>query len=49
MDKQIKIEKARIDRSGRSHIGKAAKIMRKRMLKRGVDAWKDTLKKQDTG
>ena len=48
MDKQITIEKARIDRSGRSHLGKAAKIMRRRMLKKGVDAWKDTLKKQDT-
>ena len=45
LDKEIKQEKARIDRSGRSHMNRATKIMRNRMLKRGMDAWKDTLKK----
>ena len=45
LNKEIDIERKRVDRSGRQSLSRAAKIMRQRMLKRGVDAWKDTLNK----
>ena len=39
LDKEIKIEKAKVDRSGRSALNRGTKIMQKRYLKQYMDKW----------
>lgn len=39
LDKQIKIEKAKVDRSGRSSLSRGTRIMKKRYLKQYLDKW----------
>ena len=39
LDKEIKIEKAKVDRSGRSALNRGTNIMKKRYLKQYMDKW----------
>ena len=39
LSKEIKIEKAKVDRSGRSALNRGTKIMQKRYLKQYMDKW----------
>lgn len=39
LDKEIKIEKAKVDRSGRTALKRGARIMQKRYLKQYMDKW----------
>lgn len=39
LDKEVKIEKAKVDRSGRSALNRGTKIMQKRYLKQYMDKW----------
>ncbi len=39
LDKEVKIEKAKVDRSARSSLNRGTRIMEKRYLKQYMDKW----------
>mmetsp|Transcript_18535 Transcript_18535/g.24897 ORF Transcript_18535/g.24897 Transcript_18535/m.24897 type:complete len:189 (+) Transcript_18535:511-1077(+) len=44
LNKEIKIEKAKVDRSGRSALSRGTRIMQKRYLKQYMDKWAEVNK-----
>ena len=39
LEKEIKIEKAKVDKSGRQSLSRGTRIMKKRWLKQYMDKW----------